>query len=109
MSDEEFSLSIKNLHRRIFKNANREPSCIEFQVYYIKIDPNGEVLLNDGSCWVGLEKNNQGKLVERKIEGFTREEIEEGKMHGTDIQLELKIYDALKRKAFLHLQIMARR
>jgi len=108
MNDEELSLSIKNLHRNFYKKANREPSFLEFQSHTVVIDANGELYLNDGSCWVGIEKNDDGKFVKRGIEGFTRKEIEEGKMHGKEIQLNLQIFDALKRKALLQLKIMAK-
>jgi len=108
MNDEEMSLSIKNLHRIFYKDAKREPSFIEFQSYYVVIDADGELYLNDGSCWVGIEKNKEGKFVKRGIEGFTRQDIEEGKMHGKEIQLNLQIYDALKRKALLQLKIMVK-
>lgn len=108
MNDEELSLSIKNLHRSFYKKAKRELSFLEFQTYYVVIDADGELYLNDGSCSVGLKKNKEGKFVKRGIEGFTRQEIEDGKMHGKEIQLNLQIYDALKRKALLQLKIMAK-
>lgn len=115
MNDGELSLSIKNLHRSFYKNAKCEPSFLEFQSHNVVIDADGELYLNDGSCSVGLKKNKDGKFVKRGVEGFTRQEIEEGKMHGEEgkihgkeIQLNLQIYDALKRKALLQLKIMAK-